>query len=100
MVGFQTKGALRQQKMMLEYADRELPAALKILFKKEKGILDGFEKSVALLGPEAILKRGFSITLIQGEAVLDAADLHPGDELETQFYRGKVKSIVKKTVNE
>lgn len=50
------------------------------------------------LGPDAVLSRGFSLTLDEnGHPVLDAATLKPGAELTTRLARGEVKSVVRET---
>lgn len=56
--------------------------------------LKGLQDAVALLGPEATLARGFSITRRDGGAVLDAANLRPGDRLATTLAKGTVHSTV------
>ena len=38
---------------------------------------------------------GYSITLFNGHAISNPADLKTGDELETRFKEGTIKSIVK-----
>ncbi len=48
-----------------------------------------------LLDPAQLLKRGYSITLHGGKAVRDSRILTSGDEIETRFQNGTIKSIVK-----
>jgi len=48
----------------------------------------------AALDPKLLLSRGYSITIHNGKAVRDKDTLKPGDEIETIFEKGKVKSIV------
>jgi exodeoxyribonuclease VII large subunit len=55
-----------------------------------------FEKDVKNLSPENVLRRGFSITLINGKAARFASDIKPGDTLETHLYKGEIESEVKK----
>jgi len=56
--------------------------------------LKGLQDAVNLLGPEATLARGFSITRCGGRAVLDAANLRPGDCLATTLAKGTVHSTI------
>ncbi len=56
------------------------------------------EKDVKNLSPENVLRRGYSITLINGKAARYANDLKPGDILETQLYKGEIESEVKKVI--
>jgi exodeoxyribonuclease VII large subunit len=63
--------------------------------KKETEHLEWLEKNKRLLDPKTILKRGFSITMINGKAIKNSSTINEGDQLETIFYQGKVKSTVK-----
>lgn len=45
--------------------------------------------------PSLLLRRGYSITLHQGNIVRDPQQLKPGDEIETRLDHGTLKSIVK-----
>ncbi len=47
------------------------------------------------LDPKTLLKRGYSMTLANGKIVRDASVLKSGEELETVFEKGRIKSIVK-----
>ncbi|MBR4136409.1 MAG: exodeoxyribonuclease VII large subunit [Bacteroidales bacterium] len=52
------------------------------------------EEKMALLHPDNILKRGFSITRLNGRAVTKASQLKQGDRLTTHFHEGDVESMV------
>ena len=54
----------------------------------------GVRSTLALLGPEPTLKRGFSITRRDGEAVRKADVLQPGERIVTELAEGMVTSIV------
>jgi exodeoxyribonuclease VII large subunit len=56
--------------------------------------LHGMHEAVRLLAPEKLLARGYSITRREGEALRDAADLRPGDEILTELARGRAWSTV------
>ncbi len=49
---------------------------------------------IAALDPAILLKRGYSITTCRGRTVRDAADLKPGDEIETRLENGTITSKV------
>jgi exodeoxyribonuclease VII large subunit len=100
MIDFQAKGKLRQQKMMLDYIEKEIPGALRNRFSKEKIRLEGLEKSVHSLSPETVLKRGFSIVMKEGKIITDASQTKPGDEVEVTLYRGAFTGTVKKLKDE
>ena len=52
------------------------------------------EKSLVILNPENVMKRGYTITKINGKPVKSAGQLSHGDNIETLFVDGEVKSIV------
>lgn len=57
--------------------------------------LDRYEASAGHLNPANVLKRGFSITQVNGKAVKNAADLKSGDLIKTTFYEGTIESEVR-----
>ena len=71
-------------------AARMLPL---VRLTEQQGRVGVMEEKVRLLHPENILKRGFSITRLNGKVVTKAKDLKPGDELHTQVYEGELTSI-------
>ena len=62
---------------------------------KEKHRLQLLEQELKAASPENLLKRGYSITLKNGKAVIDASVLQPGDELTTRFAKGENKEYSK-----
>lgn len=52
------------------------------------------EQRALALDPALLLKRGYSITLHDGRAVRDAAQLRQGDEIETRLEKGNIKSVI------
>ncbi|MBW6478712.1 MAG: exodeoxyribonuclease VII large subunit [Bacteroidales bacterium] len=58
--------------------------------------LETLENKTQLLNPENILKRGYSFTRLDGRSIRNAEELRDGDVLETQFHKGKARSIVRK----
>jgi exodeoxyribonuclease VII large subunit len=62
---------------------------------KENHRLQLREQQVKAASPEHLLKKGYSITLVNGKAVKDASLLKKGDTLVTLLYNGKIESEVK-----
>ena len=56
--------------------------------------LDLFVQRVHAADPHLLLKRGYSLTLHEGHVVKDAAQLRPGDTIETHLSKGTVRSKV------
>lgn len=61
---------------------------------RKKDYLSLLEKRAELLHPDHILKRGYSMTLLDGKPVSHVKNIKPGDELETKLYRGSIISKV------
>jgi exodeoxyribonuclease VII large subunit len=66
--------------------------------KNHQNILQQSEQLVKMADPVNILKRGFSITRINGHSVNHVDQLSLGDTIETEFYQGKTKSTIN-TIN-
>jgi len=58
--------------------------------------LETLQGNLELLKPENVLKRGYSITYYNDEAVTDASVLHQGNTLHTKLFRGSIEVIVEK----
>ena len=58
--------------------------------------LELLENKVQLLKPENVLKRGYSITYINGKALKVSTDVNTGDSITTQLHQGKVESVITK----
>ena len=86
---------LNQELNTLTLLRQHLSALLSLRLDKEKQQIDFMQRTVQMAQPDNLLKRGFSITRVNGHAVKDASTLHPGDVLETQTAKGKVRSVVK-----
>lgn len=56
--------------------------------------VSAMKSTLALLGPGATLKRGFSITRLEGKAIRNVGELKPGDLVETQVESGTFLSEV------
>ncbi|MFA9391920.1 MAG: exodeoxyribonuclease VII large subunit [Prolixibacteraceae bacterium] len=86
----------QKEAQLIEEKGHRLIQQTKSKIEAELNRLHWLEKTKELVDPGTILKRGFSITLKDGKALKNASLLKNGDELETIFSNGKVKSIVKK----
>lgn len=77
---------------MLEARLKE-PVARKL--EREQYRIEMLSQRAVAQDPKRLLIRGYSITLKDGKSVKDATELQAGDEIETRFAKGTVKSIVK-----
>lgn len=69
------------------------PAIAAILSRAREKLRSTFEL-IEVLKPENTLKRGFSITRVDGKALRDASSIKEGVEIETQLATGRIRSKV------
>ena len=62
--------------------------------RQQEERIQSMKETLALLGPGPTLKRGFSITRIDGKAVRDVSELAEGQEVETELENGTFTSRV------
>ncbi len=79
----------------VELISVRMGSAIQQRMKGEDHRLELMMQRLKALDPTVLLKRGYSMTLANGKIVRDASQLKSGEELETVFEKGKIKSIVK-----
>jgi exodeoxyribonuclease VII large subunit len=83
----------RQQERVLSMVMR-MGQAVKVDVKRRHDRLTSYEQHTRLLDPLNILKRGYSITRLNGKAVKHAGELQPDDVLQITLSKGVVETIV------
>ncbi|MDR0795581.1 MAG: exodeoxyribonuclease VII large subunit [Tannerella sp.] len=63
-------------------------------FKNSLLELNSMEKNVSNMSPENVLKRGYSITFLDGRAVKSISQVKNGDTLHTSLFEGSITSIL------
>ncbi len=91
--------ATSKERIRLEGITTTLRMAVRAALDKEKGRLDALQRLTDVLNPAATLKRGYSITRIGGKAVTSAAEVRPGDTLETLTAGGIIISSVESNLS-
>ena len=71
-----------------------IAGGLNILFQRQENRIRHFGQAIRLLNPVDVLKRGYSITFLNGKMIRDSAELREGDIINTSIYKGSVKSKV------
>jgi len=56
--------------------------------------IEKYEKFLVLVHPANVLKRGYSITYVNGKLLLSGKEASVGDELTTELFKGKIKSKI------
>ncbi len=62
--------------------------------EKKKASLDSLESLLEALSPLSTLKRGYSITRIDGKSIKDVSSIRNGDTITTTLANGTLTSIV------
>ena len=90
-----TKMYLQRGHFKIETIWQRLETALQHKMIKETHRLSLLEHRVMAASPEHLLKKGYSITMLNGKAVTDASTLKKGDRIVTMLHRGKIESEIK-----
>jgi exodeoxyribonuclease VII large subunit len=91
-----SRGMLAKEAEQLARAEQTLHRTLKVLFHRNKDHLALLDKRTELVNPDNILKRGYSMTLVNGRAISTTRNIKAGSLLETRLYRGTLLSRVEK----
>jgi exodeoxyribonuclease VII large subunit len=85
---------LDKQARKLEQSLTLLPLYANRLLDRKLHALELMERSLELMSPESILKKGYAIVEKQGKSV-SAASLSPGDEVKITLVDGVVGAVIK-----
>jgi exodeoxyribonuclease VII large subunit len=85
---------LSNAKHRVELLENRLPAATERIMTNQKHKLSQIELMLQSYDPQLLLKRGYSITLLNGRAVRDPKELKAGDKIETRVEKGTIQSVV------
>lgn len=97
LIEYQLKTNFRNQGLMMDYIEKEIPRIMKSRFSNAQSSLDNLEKLIRLLGPDAAFQRGFALVYKQGAQVTTSSTLEEGDEVSVQLRNGKFQATVKNT---
>lgn len=85
---------LRQGQQHTQHAGAALEAATSNLLKDKRAYLTASEKAVHLLDPMHVLRRGYSITRLNGKALKTIESVSEGDVVETVLATGRMISKI------
>jgi len=95
---------IRAVKQMISYRFVDLKNLIRSIqpqvkngIRFQKNRLNTIEKTTQFLNPGNVLKRGYSITSLNGQVIKKSSDLSPGDVIKTTYFSGKSTSTVEKT---
>ncbi len=90
---------LAQQKNQLVRNTEQLPYFVKNTIQQESSKLEAATQSVRLMDPINVLRRGYSITTINGKTIKNSDSLHVGDEIQTKTATFSLQSTISKIDN-
>lgn len=90
----QCANAVQHPKNQIDHFEKTIKISIDQQIKNHKNTLSRWEEKVALLSPESILKRGFSITYHKDKVLRNSDRLTEGDVIVTKLYQGEIKSII------
>lgn len=96
-LSWESKNRLQQDKHSIRILNQRLQLSSQHFFKDKYGELDNISRLINMADPIQLLKRGFSVTRINGKALQSLAEVKEGDTIETLLLDGKVKSTVTST---
>jgi len=94
ILSIQPQNLLLQNGRMLDYLTEELPRLITQQVGHASRDLNQLEQVVGLLDPTAVLARGYSLTMKEGQLIRSAKDVKKGDQIQTKFGDGEVDSRV------
>jgi exodeoxyribonuclease VII large subunit len=90
------RGLLQKDSSQLSQKEEILRRILDSQLMRRHDRLDLLEKRNHLVDPMIILKRGYSMTLLEGRALSSAKEVKKGSQLTTRLYEGSLISKVEK----
>lgn len=94
-LSFVFKGQLLKSKNQLRQFEHLVKIQAQELIRAEKKNLIAMAEKLRLVDPMNVLKRGYSLTLVDGKIVKSVSIVKEGDLLETRLSDGTVESFVK-----
>ncbi len=85
----------RNDSVVQGYAER-MKRQCGVLFDKDRHFLELAETKMKYADPKNVLKRGYSITRLNGKALRSAKEVKVGDVLETLLADGRLRSVAAK----
>lgn len=93
------QGSIQRSRHALQLLNNAICPAIERHLQARHYRLQMVGERLRSLNPELLLKRGYSITLLQGRAVKNASTLSPGQEVETRVWKGRFTARIVNTFN-
>jgi exodeoxyribonuclease VII large subunit len=93
-LSFKSQSLLKSQHYLIDFMQNQIKKDGQNALKIEKIKIDNLQKMLNLVSIETTLKRGFSITKMNGKVVTSVNDTFEGAEIETLLADGQVFSVI------
>jgi exodeoxyribonuclease VII large subunit len=95
-LGRTLKSDLKNKEFELNRQTQNLPRLVENILSKNNSNLKQLEQSIKLMDPVHVLKRGYSISLIDGKTITNESKIKQGTTLITKTYFGEIESEILK----
>lgn len=95
MIGILASQRTSMASNRLDMLASNLRIATEGVMKRSSERLTMLNGMVSVLSPANTMRRGYSITRLDGKAVTDTSKLLPGTKITTQLFNGEIESVVK-----
>lgn len=85
---------LRQSDVSVVQLARRMSMSINVMFRHHQSGLGNLEQRLQNVSPANVLKRGFSITRINGKAICSAGEIKERDTIDTVLHQGSIRSNV------
>lgn len=96
LINVNTKNCLKLERTRTLTQSIQLAGNIKQFYKLEQNKLQTFQSKITLLDPINVLKRGYSITTVNGKSLMNVDKVNQNDLINTKLYKGELISIVQK----
>ncbi|NGF55928.1 exodeoxyribonuclease VII large subunit [Parapedobacter sp. SGR-10] len=93
-MSWNSKALLKNESHSIQILIQRLNLFSQHLLKEQYASLAHLSRMVKMADPTLLLKRGFSITYLNGRALTHTAQVQEGDQIETTFFEGRIISTV------
>lgn len=90
---FVTHLAIKDSQGELKQVSETLINKANHFFESQIIHIQGIETSATILNPENILKRGYSITTLNGKIIRNPSEIEKGTKIKTKLFNGEIESI-------
>lgn len=88
---------LIMRRQALDVRAAAIPTALSGIIPQHRNQLEALARLADSLSPQATLRRGYSITRVNGHAITSVKNINPGDTVSTVLCDGTLTSVVRTT---